>query len=126
MLYMYDGLVCTNVEVHFEGHMKLLKNVVIDTGAVQSILNHSFVLDIGINPKFVDEFKMTYGIGREMAYFSRKIDKIKIGTFEFNDFEIDFGDIDPKGELQGLIGLNILKSMRAIIDVATPELLCRK
>lgn len=126
MLYLFDGLICTDVEVHFEGQMKLLKNVVIDTGAVQSILNHSFVIDIGINPKFVDEFRMTYGIGGEMAYFCRKIDKIKIGDFEFADFDIDFGDIDPNGEIQGLIGLDVLKSMRAVIDIEIPELLCKK
>lgn len=91
MLYLFDGLICTDVEVYFEGKKKLLKNVVIDTGAVQSILNHSFVLDIDINPKYVDEFRMTYGIGGEMDYLSRKIDKIEISEFEFTDLEIDFG-----------------------------------
>ena len=69
---------------------------------------------------------MTYGIGGEMAYFSRKVDKIKLGTVEFTDFEIDFGDIDPKGEIQGLIGLDILRGMSAVIDVMIPELYSKK
>jgi len=38
-IYKYDGLICTDVEVTFEGKTKILKNVVIDTGAVQSIMN---------------------------------------------------------------------------------------
>lgn len=126
MVHLVDELICTDVEVCFEDRVKLLENVVIDTGAVQSILNNRFVLDIGINPKFVDEFRMTYGIGGKMAYFCRKIDKIKIGDFELTDFKIDFGDIDPKEEIQGLIGLDLLKSMRALIDVEIPELLSKK
>ena len=61
-----------------------------------------------------------------MTYFCRQVNEIKIGKFVFTDLEIDFGDIDPMGEIQGLIGLDVLKSMRAVIDVEIPQLLCKK
>ncbi len=33
---------------------------------------------------------------------------------------MDFGDIDPSGEINGLIGLDLLKAIRAVIDVNIP------
>lgn len=36
--YTSDGHICTDIEISFGGKSKVLRNVVIDTGAVQSIL----------------------------------------------------------------------------------------
>ena len=55
-----------------------------------------------------------------MKFFYRKVDKITIGDIPFEDFVMDFGDIDPDGEIAGLIGLDILRDLKAVIDVETP------
>ena len=36
------------------------------------------------------------------------------------DVIIDFGDIDPDGKIAGLIGLDILRESKAVIDVEIP------
>ena len=36
--YTFDGHICTDIEINFNGKSKILHNIVIDTGAVQSIL----------------------------------------------------------------------------------------
>lgn len=119
-IYKFDGLICTDVEVTFEGKTKILKNVVIDTGAVQSIINSLAVEEMGISPKFIDEISTTVGIGGAMDFFVRKVEGLKFGETAIEDIELDFGEIDPKGELMGLIGLDLLEKYRALIDVELP------
>ncbi len=119
-VYIFDGLICTDVIITFGGKTKTLKNVAIDTGAVQSILNSTLVEDIGIIPSISDKPVKTRGIGGEMKFFYRKVDKLAIGAIPFENAIIDFGNIDPKGQIAGLIGLDILRELKAVIDVEIP------
>lgn len=120
--YTSDGHICTDIEIFFDGKSRTLQNVVIDTGTVQSILNSEFVSDIGIKAEYVDEFMKTHGIGGQMMFFCRKIEKLRLGNFEFTNIDVDFGEIDPSGDIQGLVGLDLLKLIRAVIDVEIPEI----
>lgn len=43
-----DGLLFTSVEISYKGHSKLIDNIVIDTGAAESIISPDIVDDIGI------------------------------------------------------------------------------
>lgn len=122
-IYKFDGLICTDIAINFRGREKILKNVVIDTGAVQSILNSSSVDDIDIELEVLEELNTTYGIGGEMFFFSKIVDSIKIDDCQFENIELDFGQIDPKGELKGLIGLDLLEKYRALIDVEFPSVI---
>lgn len=121
-VYIFDGLICTDINITFQGKSKILKNIVIDTGAVQSIINSAFVEDIGIIPSTSDKPVKTRGIGGEMKFFYRLVDSLNIGQSSFKNVIIDFGDIDPKGEIAGLLGLDLLKEIGAIIDVEIPKI----
>src|SRR3989339_406889 len=116
-IYKFDNLICTDIVINFRGKEKLLKNVVIDTGAAQSIINSVSVESIDILAEYFGELSTTWGIGGEMAFFTKTIDSIKIADIEFTMLEIDFGEIDSKGELTGLIGIDLLEKMRAVIDI---------
>ena len=124
-VYEFDKLICTDLSITFNGKSKKLKNVAIDTGAVQSILNLVFVEELGIKPNPDEKPVTAYGIGGEMGFFYKQIDELAIGDFVFKDIEMDFGDIDPKGELMGLIGLDLLNKIRAVIDVEVPIVFCK-
>ncbi|NSW90112.1 MAG: retropepsin-like domain-containing protein [Firmicutes bacterium] len=119
-VYLFDRLICTDITVTFNGKSKTLKNVVVDTGAAQSIINSIFVADLEIAPSFKDKMVKTRGIGGDLEFFYRTVDELKIGDFTFKNYEIDFGEIDPKGEISGLIGLDLLNELRAVIDVEIP------
>ncbi len=45
-VYIYDMMICTDLTIAFNGKSKVLKNVVIDTGAAQSILNSACVEEV--------------------------------------------------------------------------------
>lgn len=89
-VYVFDGLICTDVRITFEDKSELLKNVAIDTGAVQSILNSALVEDIGIVPSISDKPVKTRGIGGETKFFCRKVEELTIGAFPFKLFFLDF------------------------------------
>jgi hypothetical protein len=118
--YKFDRLICTDIIISFRGKEKVLKNVVVDAGAAQSIINSLAVEDIDIIPEYVGELSTTFGIGGEMTFFTKTVDNFKVADIEFASLELDFGEIDSKGELMGLIGLDILDKLRAVIDVEIP------
>ena len=76
-IYKFDGLICTDIAINFRDKEKILKNVVIDTGAVQSIINASSVSNINIEPETLEELKTTHGIGGEMFFFQRLLIQLK-------------------------------------------------
>jgi hypothetical protein len=47
---------------------------------------------------------------------------MEIGNNVFKNIKIDFGNIDPSGEINGLIGLDLLKSLHAVIDIDIPSI----
>lgn len=125
-IYKFDKLICTDITINYKGNYKVLKNIVIDTGAAQSIINSLAVEDIDISPEYIGELSTTWGIGGEMAFFTKVIDNLKIADIEFKMLEMDFGEIDSKGELMGLIGIDLLEKIRAIIDIEIPEITLKR
>ena len=119
-VYQYDGLICTDIKITYKDKEKVLNNIVIDTGAVQTIFNSNFVEDIGLFPDENDVIGTTRGIGGEIKFFHKVIDKLTIGKTSFSNIRIDFGNIDPKNEIKGLIGLDFLEITKSVIDVEIP------
>ena len=126
-IYFYDGLICTSVKIHYNGNTKIINNIVIDTGAVESILSSKAVHEIGIKVTSTDKSAVTRGAGgAKMRYFYKTIDEIEIGNIAFKNIKMDFGNIDPSGEINGLIGLDLLTSLHAVIDIDIPFIYLKK
>lgn len=113
-----DGLLFTAIEIVYKGKSKVIENVVVDTGAAGSIISPDAVEEIGIYAELNDKIMEYYGVGGSTHIaFIKTIEKIKIGTENINNIEIDFGLIDQSGEINGLIGLDILMEVGAVIDL---------
>lgn len=52
-----DGLLFTSVEISYKGNLKKIDNIVIDTGAAESIISPDIVDDIGIYAELGDRIK---------------------------------------------------------------------
>lgn len=63
-----------------------------------------------------------YGIGGEHYAYRKQIDSISIGEIELKDIEIDFGVIDENGNINGLIGLDVLLELGVSIDLKNLKL----
>lgn len=113
-----DGLIFTTIEIMFRNQSKEINNIVVDTGASMSIISPDIVEDIGIFAEPKDSISSSMGVGGSIHNsFEKKIDFLKVEDKEVNDIKIDFGIIDPKGEINGLLGLDVLMELGAIIDL---------
>ena len=113
-----DGLIFTSMKICYKGNSKIVNNVVIDTGASGSIISPDAVDDIGIYAELGDRIMEYYGVGGSSHNaFIKKINEVILGSQSINDIEIDFGMIDTRGEINGLIGLDILMKIGAVIEL---------
>lgn len=114
----HDRLLFTSIEIAYKGHSKILDNIVIDTGAASSIISPDAVDDIGVYAELGDRIVEYYGVGGSVhIFFVKSLNEIKIGSCCMNNIEIDFGMIDVNGEINGLLGLDLLIEVGAIIDL---------
>lgn len=111
------GLLFIDINVCYNGKCKLIKNVVIDTGASHTIISPDVVADIGITAEPTDKFITMYGIGGEHYAYRKKVDSISICGYKLEKLEIDFGLIDDNGSINGLVGLDVLLELGLSIDL---------
>lgn len=65
-----------------------------------------------------DELIKATGYGGMICYSIRKrLDEIRCGNLVLKDSKLDFGVIDPKDRINGLIGLDFLIGAKTIIDL---------
>ena len=84
----YDnGLLFIDIKISYLGKSKLIKNVVIDTGASHTIISPDIVSSIGISASPLDKFITMYGIGGEHYAYRKKIDSISICGMDLKDIE---------------------------------------
>lgn len=108
-IHYRDGLIFTSITLTFRGVQKEVDNIVIDTGASETIISPDIVEDIGIEAELDDIVNSFYGIcGSLHNFFSKQVQKVKFGELELDDIKVVFGVIDPKGQINGLLGLDLL------------------
>lgn len=117
-LELRNGLLFTSIKVNYLGNEKVIDNIVVDTGAVETIISPETVMNIGIEAINSDSVNSYYGIGGDLhSFFSKTVDSIEIDKIKMDDFKLDFGVIDPQGGINGLLGLDILLKLEAQIDL---------
>jgi hypothetical protein len=116
-------LLQTSMTINYKGRSLTIDNLVIDTGAAHSLLSSDIVSEIGIKFENGDKLLRSFGIGGDEFSFQKRVDEIQIGDYIMNSVPIDFGvfheDID---HINGLIGLDILKSANMVIDLHRMEM----
>lgn len=111
-----DGLLFTDIEISFKGKSKIINNVVVDTGAAQTLISQDAVDDIGIKVSGDDEVVTSYGIGGKEHAFVKTIDRVKLGEFVLDNCSLDFTSFQYD-DINGLIGLDLLIEAGFIIDL---------
>lgn len=113
-----NGLLFATVELTFCSKTKLISDIVIDTGAAESIISSEVVEEIGIYADSIDKIKTFYGIGGNPHYaFAKRVERIRLEDYVLNDVEIDFGLVYSNEKINGLLGLDILVNAQAIINL---------
>jgi predicted aspartyl protease len=118
-----DGLLFTEVTIQYNGQCKLIKDIVIDTGASHTLISQDAVEEIEIRATRDDHFITSFGIGGEEHAFIKTVQSIEIGDYLIKDVALDFTSFKYHN-INGLLGLDILMKGNFNIDLFNLELKC--
>lgn len=117
-----DGLPYVIVSITHHGQHLTFENVLLDTGSVGTIFPTDKVLAIGLQYEADDTVHSIRGVGGAEFVFAKKVDRLSVGELQVNDFEIEIGAMDYGFKIDGIIGMNFLTRVGAIIDLAKSKI----
>ena len=117
-----DGLPYITTSLTLRGQQLMLNNVLLDTGSVGTILSTDSVLAVGLQYEADDIVHRIRGVGGAEFVFTKKVDLLSVGELQVTDFEIEVGGMDYGFEIDGIIGMDFLTQVGAVIDLARLEI----
>ncbi|MBW8349491.1 aspartyl protease family protein [Bacillus sp. IITD106] len=120
-LKLINSLLEGEMTISYQGKIKIIDKLVIDTGAAHTLISSDIVSEIGIFFENDDPLVSSYGIGGEDYSFRKAVDYIMLGSLVIPKIKLDFGNLDG-WDINGLIGLDILINGNFIIDLGKLEL----
>lgn len=113
-----NGLLYTSIELEQGDRKTIINNVIVDTGASDTIILTDYLEELDVPLTDDDELVKSSGYGGIVfSAIRKKIDKISLGDITLKSIKLDFGVIDPFERVNGLIGLDFLKEAGVIIDL---------
>ena len=99
-----------------------LKNVLLDTGSAGSIFSTDKIAGIGLTYEPDDFVHRIRGVGGSEFVFTKRVDVLKAGDLKIAGFEIEIGAMNYGFEMDGIIGVDFLSMVGALIDLKRREL----
>lgn len=115
---LQDGLPFVKAELTFQGRNLMLENVLLDTGSVGAVFSTDKLLTIGLTYEPEDHVHRIRGVGGAEFVFTKRVDRLAVGELSVRDFEIEVGAMDYGFEMDGIVGMDFLMEVGAIIDLA--------
>ena len=116
-LWLRDNLPFTTVMLGYQGQELEIENVLVDTGSASTIFAADVVAAIQITPLPDDILHTIRGVGGSETVFSRVIDYMKMGEKKLAGLEIEVGGMDYGFEIDGILGMDFLTNVGAIINL---------
>lgn len=116
-LTLKDNLPFTTVLVGYLGQEVEIKNMLVDTGSASTMFSVDLLARIGVAPLPDDVLHTIRGVGGSEVVFSRIVDYVRVGEKQTMNFEIEVGGMDYGFEINGILGMDFLTNMGAIIDL---------
>jgi hypothetical protein len=121
-IHLHSGLPCISVTLEHHGKSLTLDRVLIDTGSGGSIFSIEVLQDIDIQYEPEDRLYRIKGVGGTEFVFGKVIDSIQLGTHGVRQFQIEIGAMDYGFNINGIIGMDFLMAVGALIDLEQMEL----
>ncbi len=116
-LLLKDELPFVVVTVEYKGKTVDIPNVLVDTGSASTILAADSLIEVGVEPAADDTLHTIRGVGGVEVVYLRKVDSLRVGKVGMTGFEIEVGGMDYGFEISGILGMDFLRSMGAIINL---------
>ena len=111
------GLPFCIVNLIYKGNSMSVDNVLIDTGSGGTVFKMDKVDELGITIENDDTIETISGVGGVEFVYKKNIDGINLGSLEVKDFTIEVGVMDYGFDINGIIGMDFLKWIGAIINL---------
>ncbi|MDT8862119.1 retroviral-like aspartic protease family protein [Alkalihalobacillus sp. MEB130] len=116
-LMIEDGLLLTDMELTFNGQLLYLQRVLVDTGSGSTVVSTDLAESIGIVAEENDMIYRISGVGGSEFVYSKAVDSVKIGDMQTADFTLEIGAMNYGFDLDGIIGLDLLQQLKAVINI---------
>ncbi len=111
------GLPFCKITLFYRGKSMVLDNVLIDTGSGGTVLKMDRVDELGITIEKDDAIETISGVGGVEFVYRKNVDSIDLGSLTVNNFTIEVGVMDYGFKIDGILGIDFLKEVGAIIDL---------
>jgi predicted aspartyl protease len=118
---LQNGLPYTDALLTYQGQHLSLENVLLDTGSAGVIFSTDRLLTIGLQYAPEDMAHRIRGVGGAEFVFTKRIDRLTVGELQVDNFEIEVGAMDYGFEIEGILGMDFLIQVGAVIDLAKLE-----
>ncbi len=116
-LSIHYGLPFVTATIEYGGRNLDLANVLLDTGSAGTLFQVERLMAIGLRMEPEDMIRRIRGVGGTEFVFSTRVDVLAVGGLRVSRFEIEVGAMDYGFDLDGIIGLDFLRAVRAKIDL---------
>lgn len=121
-LRLQEGLLYVDAEIEYRGKSIRLSDVIVDTGSLGTLFSADSLETIGLIAETDDRVLQMVGVGGTELVFVKKVDSIRLGSeddeLELKDFRVEVGAMDYGFPITGIVGLNLLLALGAIIDLS--------
>ena len=117
-IWIEDGLPYTAAVLTHQGIQQRLQRVLIDTGSGGTVFSVDTLLSLGVRYEMDDVIHRIRGVGGAEFVFSKTIDQIAIDDLVLQRFDVEVGVMDYGVTLDGIIGMDFLLQVGAVIDLA--------
>ena len=97
--------------------------MLLDTGSGGSVFKMDVVEDIGITIEDDDIIEAISGVGGTEFVYKKDIDSIELGMLKLNNFKIEVGVMDYGFEINGILGMDFMKAVGAVINLDEMQVL---
>lgn len=111
------GLPFCTVNIYYNGKCMSINNVLLDTGSGGSVFKMDVVEEIGITIEDDDIIESVSGVGGSEFVYKKDVDSITLGDLKLNNFKIEVGVMDYGFEINGILGMDFMKKVGAIINL---------
>ena len=111
------GLPFCNVTIIYKGNHMSIDNVLLDTGSGGTVFKMDKVDKLGITIENDDTIETISGVGGVEFVYKKNIDGINLGNLQITNFTIEVWVMDYGFDINGIIGMDFMKAVDAIIDL---------
>ncbi len=113
-----QGLPYITAALTYGDQSMTLDRVLLDTGSAGTVFSADNLLKMNLRMDIHDSIHRIRGIGGAEFVYTKQIDFLSVGDLGTHNFPIEVGAMDYGITLDGIVGMDFLLQVGAIIDLA--------